>query len=624
MLRVSTKRKNDRNTWSRYRHAATDSTRAISRALSLMSIATIGFASIESAFASASLSGKPDPKAVEQALKESREKLSTPKLADPQQKIGNLLRPILQRQKANIEQPISPMFNLKSGGTVQVYVKLTQMNSQNLNALRETGLKIELSVDTINKVQGWIDINQIEALADLDQVERVTVPSYGQPAAGRVTTQGDRILQADQLRALGASGQGVKVGIISDGANSWRTAAASGDLPQNVTTFGSCATRAADPQNCRSRLTCNEGTAMAEIIHDIAPDAELAVAAVSTSLEFIQQINRLANVFNADIIVDDLGFFGEPYFEDGDLARAVSALPADILYFSSAGNSGNTHYENQYSTLASSRHNFGVQNGANDDAIGFQIRPNRGAFVLLQWSDRYESPNSNYDLFVFDENSQVSSSTGPNQTAIEGACIFNGGSSDIVRFAVVDKISGSNRRLEMFFLGASAIEYPIAAGSVFGHAGTRRAIAVGAINAGSSNVAFYSSHGPALVEYPSRDVRPKPDIAATDGVSVTGAGGFPSPFFGTSAAAPHAAAVAAQLLSAGPDVTPTQVRSALLGSASGGGSSASVGSGQISAIRALADLGLELNPNGMLPTVDPEPDAKRVVAPQIMLLLDDE
>ncbi len=615
MLSTSTKRKSSR---------ALSETLCLTQTLCLITAVAICIAQSSHAIASPSLNGKPNPIAVEQALKESRVNLPTTKLSGSEQKIGNFLRPIIQRQKAKVAQPISPMVNLKGDDTVQVYVKLAQMNTENLNALRDIGLNIEVSVETLNKIQGWVNINQIEKLADLDQVERITVPSYGQPAAGRITTQGDRILQADQLRALGASGQGVKVGIISDGANNWREAASSGDLPQNVTTFGSCATRAADPQNCRSRLTCNEGTAMAEIIHDIAPDAELAVAAVSTSLEFIQQINRLATVFNADIIVDDLGFFAEPYFEDGDLARAVSALPADILYFSSAGNSGNTHYEHQYATFSSSLHNFGVQNGANDDALGFQIRPNRGAFVLLQWSDRYENPNSNYDLFVFDDNNQISSSTGPNQTAIEGSCIFNGSSSDIVRFAVVDKISGSNRRLEMFFLGASAIEYPIAAGSVFGHAGTRRAIAVGAINAGSSSAAFYSSQGPALVEFPSRDVRPKPDIAATDGVSVTGAGGFPSPFFGTSAAAPHAAAVAAQLLSAGPNVTPTQVRSALLGTASGGGSSAAVGSGQISAIRAFGGLGLELDPDGELPLVEPEPEAKPIVAPQIMLLLNDD
>ena len=559
---------------------------------------------------------------VEQIVKDDASAQATKKLGSPTEKIGPFLLPIVQRQKTQTTQIQSPMVRLKDDRSVQVYLRLADLNDQHTSTLREAGVDIEVIVDSLNKIQGWVAIDSLEELAELNFVEKITTPSYGTPAAGRVTTVGDSILQADQLRAIGASGLGVKVGIISDGANNWRSAANTGDLPNNVTTFGSCTTRSADPANCRSQLTCNEGTAMAEIIHDIAPDAELAVAAVSTSLEFIQQLNRLANNFEADIIVDDLGFFGEPYFEDGDLAQAVSALPANILYFSSAGNSGNTHYEQQYSAAGSTLHNFGVQNNINDNAIGFAIGPNRGAFVLLQWSDRYENANSNYDLFVFDDNgNQVANSVGINQTAIEGTCVFNGSNTDAVRFALVDRVSGSNRRLEMFFLGASAIEYPIAAGSVFGHAGTPRAIAVGAINAGSNDVAFYSSHGPSLIEFPSRQTRAKPDMAATDGVSVTGAGGFSSPFFGTSAAAPHAAAVAAQLLSAGPDVTPAQVRSALLNTASGGGSSAAVGRGRISAIRAFGTLGIQLGPDGTISLRNSS--AGTVVAPLFLLLSDD-
>ena len=362
---------------------------------------------------------------------------------------------------------------------------------------------------------------------------------------------------------------------------------------------------------------------MAEIVHDLAPDAELAVAAVNTSLEFIQQARVLATQFGADIIVDDLGFYGEPYFEDGDIARAISALPANILYFSSAGNSGNTHYEANYSSRSSSRHNFGFATSVEDDAIGFRIRPNRGVFVLLQWSDRYFSPNSNYDLFVFDQNNLLGSSSGPTSTALEGVCVYNGDSSDAVRFAVVDKLGGSNRTLEMFFLGASAVEYPIAAGSVFGHAGVPRALAVAAINAGSRSVAFYSSNGPSRIDYPVRVDRPKPDLAATDGVSVTGAGGFPSTFFGTSAAAPHAAAVAAQLLSAGPEVTPRDVLSAMLGSASGGGSGIAVGRGLVNALAAFERLGIELDEDGMVPNPGAEEEIPPVIAPIIMLLDDD-
>src|SRR5207253_1426601 len=59
----------------------------------------------------------------------------------------------------------------------------------------------------------------------------------------------------------------------------------------------------------------------------------------------------------------------------------------------------------------------------------------------------------------------------------------------------------------------------------------------------------------------------KPDITAADGVSVTGVGGFPSPFFGTSAAAPHAAAIAALVKAANPSLTAAQIRTVLISTA---------------------------------------------------------
>jgi subtilisin family serine protease len=90
-------------------------------------------------------------------------------------------------------------------------------------------------------------------------------------------------------------------------------------------------------------------------------------------------------------------------------------------------------------------------------------------------------------------------------------------------------------------------------------------------------------------------LRQKPDITAADGVSVTGVGVFPSPFFGTSAAAPHAAAIAGLLKSANSSFTPAQIRMALTGSAidiEGPGVDRDSGAGIIDAFAALQALGV--------------------------------
>lgn len=516
------------------------------------------------------------------------------------------ITPSLQRQTQNTA----------ASERLQVYIKLANSDDEHVAVLRSLGVEVELVNRQLNKVQGWLESDLIKSLLRLENVIQISRPIYAEPRSGSIKSQGDSILKANQLRQLGLRGQGVKVGVVSDGANNWTTARSSGNLPASLTRYGSCQSRAENQRVCLSAKTCNEGTAMAEIIHDLAPDAQLAVAAVNTSLEFIQRIQQLANDFNADVIVDDLGFFGEPYFADGDIAAAVQALPKHVLYVSSAGNSGHTHYSDEFvsaGTAGGDFHNFAANpTNTTDDAMGFAIGAQRGAFVLLQWDDPFNNAQSDYDLYVSSQNGLVAASTEDNTIPFEATCVYNPASSTQVFFAQVDRFSGDQKRLKMYLLGAGAIEYPMREGAIFGHPGTDRAIAVGSINAdepGNNEIAFYSSGGPSKISFPRTESRRKPDLIAIDGVSVSGAGGFSSPFFGTSAAAPHVAGIAALLMSAPRRANAAHVKIALTRSAKDLGPTGfdnTYGHGLVDALAAF----------NRLPIVSP--------APSIMLLLGDE
>ncbi len=92
----------------------------------------------------------------------------------------------------------------------------------------------------------------------------------------------------------------------------------------------------------------------------------------------------------------------------------------------------------------------------------------------------------------------------------------------------------------------------VATDSIFGHPAVPGALAAAAVDQASPNtIETFSSRGPVTISFPATEIRQKPDLTATDGVAVTGAGGFPSPFYGTSASAPHIAGVAALLMSGG-------------------------------------------------------------------------
>ncbi len=210
---------------------------------------------------------------------------------------------------------------------IQVYIHVHTLGPDVKSKLESYGAIVEIINEKLKIVQAWIPQDQVYEIAKLSFVKRISEPAYGvprrshksrvheSPLSGGVTTEGDAILRADEVRARGMNGSGAKVGVISNGVDSMATSIASGDLPSNITVL-----RAGSG---------DEGTAMLEIINDLAPGAELGFCGPqsagnsfgATSLAMIECVNALANEFRADIIVDDLGFYWEPYFEDGPVAH---------------------------------------------------------------------------------------------------------------------------------------------------------------------------------------------------------------------------------------------------------------------------------------------------------------
>ena len=123
-------------------------------------------------------------------------------------------------------------------------------------------VKVEITNEKLGIIQAWIPYNKIDEAAQLPFVKRITPPSYGTPRVGSKTTEGDSILRADELRALGFDGSGVKVGVISDGIDNIAAAQGTNDLPASVTTQTFAGSG-------------DEGTAMLEIVHAIAHEYTL-------------------------------------------------------------------------------------------------------------------------------------------------------------------------------------------------------------------------------------------------------------------------------------------------------------------------------------------------------------
>jgi len=377
---------------------------------------------------------------------------------------------------------------------------------------------------------------------------------------------------ADVARqTLRVDGSGVKVCALSDGVDTLVARQTGGDLPFGIDIVPAQAGSGA------------EGTAVLEILHDLAPGASLGFAtALGGPAQFATNIITLQQR-GCGVIVDDIFYFNEPVFQDGIIAQAVDTV-ADrgVLYFSAAGNGGNLNdgsagvWEGDFvsSEVAPPNfedmdvHDFGNGTGVN------RISRDSPFALALQWSDPWGQSANDYDLFVLDPTlTEVLGAATNIQDGVQDPLeLLNSRNfNDLNNHIVVVRYRGARRHLHVNTMrGELAIA---TAGQTAGHAAAEGAFGVAAVDValaggerfdGSERVEQFSSDGPRRIFFEADGtpitpgnflasggtLRLKPDITAADGVS-TSTPDFER-FFGTSAAAPHAAAIAALMRSARP------------------------------------------------------------------------
>ena len=482
---------------------------------------------------------------------------------------------------------------------LQVYIHLSAVDDSNVAVLQSLGVVVEVLHEPRGLVQAVGPVGSLTAIAGLDFVTAVTLPRYGNLDVGSKLTEGDALLGFDALRsAFGVDGSGVTVGVISDGIAGLSSAVGSGDLPATTlsrngggvlvsTSGGVIATSFRADGDLEAGLgvpTGAEGTAILEIVHDIAPGAQLRFANFGTDVEFNAAVDFLAA--NSDVVIDDLSFFGKPQDQTSDVSVNTSdALnsPANPIrgYYTSVGNYALRHYQAAFESggmcLAlgdgSTCHLFTAPSGYSDalsigSSAGNRVSvPNGGTVVVyLSWDDVFGAATTDYDLFLVDTVTLLTVAVGGDDNT-SGArqpfefVVFTN-DTGAARFydVVITNFKGVQpvHNLELFVFGSSAhangtlINFNTVDSSVPAQSDAGGGVvSVGAISAsdpGADTIESFSSRGP------TNNGATKPDFTAIDGVSVTGSGGFPSKFFGTSAAAPHAAGLAALLLEIRPDL----------------------------------------------------------------------
>ena len=419
----------------------------------------------------------------------------------------------------------------------------------------------------------YVPVRNIQPLAVCNEVLSLKFVVPAVTNIGSRMTQGDSILHATEVRSnTPFRGEGIRVGVISDSVDHLAEAQATGDLPYNVHVL----------RNAAPGSHTDEGIAMLEIIHDIAPGAELYFHdGGGSSTGFITALDALSNA-GCNIICDDLGYYDQPYFEDGTIATRIKTIlrSKDIVFISAAGNDARNHYQGFFYDQGNGLHDFSHGGDPTYKGLYIYLAPGGSARVCLEWNDKWGASNNDYNLVLFDASTDrriVDSKNiqNGNGDPIEKCVFYNGGSEPVdIKVVVWKAESAQPKTLEVYILpGPYSFVSDfniIPSDSIFGHHAVNEVVAVGAIDSqdsGHDTIELYSSQGPVTIYYPSTESRKKPDICGIDNVDVTGAGGFGSPFHGTSASAPHIAGIAALVWSADPALSGSQIRSALLSSA---------------------------------------------------------
>ncbi len=516
---------------------------------------------------------------------------------------------------------LRPSLIAETDGRIKVDINGTA-TPELLAAIQAAGGKIISSLPSYHFLQALLPVEYLESIAASPDV--IFIRPAQKSRQNYVDSEGDYTHEAIQARAnFPATGAGIKVGILSDSIDNSSNALAAAIAGGNIDATNTFVIPG------QAGTGEGEGLAMCEVVHDLAPKATIYFATgAAGAAQMASNIVALAQA-GCRIIADDEFYPDESPFQDGAIAKAVNTVSAmGVLYISCARNSGNrdslmsSTWEGDFvsgRTVAGYGAELEFASGVTENEIlneGYDFEAD------LFWSDPLGASTNDYDLYMLDSLGDIvySSENAQNGTQDPYEHIPDPAQYSYGYYLTVALYSGTNRYLHLDF-GRGVLNWATA-GCIRGHnaCDAPNSLTVAATPAdtayapgdptgpypypfnSSDVVEYFSADGPRRMFY-NPDGTPitpgnfsstggrvlrKPDFTAADGVTTTPPG-F-APFFGTSCAAPHAAAIAALVMSYNPNLTAAQVNTVLTNSCidiMGTGWDRDSGSGILMALTAL-------------------------------------
>lgn len=280
------------------------------------------------------------------------------------------------------------------GNQLQCIVGVSQISSDLINACTFAGLSIQgtYSFRNLNQiVVRCSNPRQFDDLALRPDVVGITLEPFSSRWAETVENEANVSIRAAEARQkYGVDGKGIRIGVLSDSVadktGKYRIfdgfilgspSQAKKELPIKI--------RVVDLGNGSGE---DEGSAMMELINDIAPGADLSFAAAE--YEYSAFANNIPKLWNdpgypCQILVDDISFLNEPIYQHGPIAlAAMDAVANGVSYFAAAGNFDRNAHERPY-TKAKSGEDFSYPpSGANFHDFGAAYDKSSETYLTLR------------------------------------------------------------------------------------------------------------------------------------------------------------------------------------------------------------------------------------------------
>ena len=433
---------------------------------------------------------------------------------------------------------------------IKLQLDLNQNAEAFLNRHPDLAQRVEVQVVLGRSIQLAARLDQLDWIAAHKEIHSLRRPAF---ARGKGTTSEGlgSLFEGDLWAQEGLSGAGVRIAVLDIGFQGYQALVGT-ELPL-VDATGLVGDWDGD----------DHGTAVAEIIHDVAPDAALSLFNFETELEFRALLVEFAQgQHNVDIINASIGF-DNVWHADGSSPYSIgvdAVVDAGLVYVAAAGNEAEGY---RWGTLTDVDANGWLEiDGV--EGTWLTTSPAYGtnwAEVSLRWSDPMQASGNDLDLVITEEDDTVECGRSENpqdgdDSPFEFVSCETEADWAVAWIYAPPGADFSNKKAWLYSYGSIDPEMMVQSQTLTLPADADKALTVGAYRQATDEIAWYSSRGP------TQDGRIKPDIVGPTGVTTSSMGYKTAD--GTSFAAPHLSGLAALVLEHRPGYSPKEVKEFLM------------------------------------------------------------